>query len=179
MNSRNLPQLLREAERRVNAHVWPNRTDTAGHDAHLASIPANRDTDTDLLLIEAAEHIEALTADIESGFAKGAYARLQELQAKESRYDALAAELAEANAGRDKLISRNVESALRISSLEAALRSTLAMLDVLDYEDASNIAGRARALLPQLETFVELCPCGRAATPPGVACCNCGYVPNR
>lgn len=60
MTARNLPQLLRDAERRVNAHVWPNRA--AGHDAHLASIPANRDTDTDLLLIEAANRIEKLEA---------------------------------------------------------------------------------------------------------------------
>lgn len=34
--------------------------------------------------------------------------------------DALAAELAEANAGRDKLITRDVESAMRIRALEAA-----------------------------------------------------------
>lgn len=57
---RNLPQLLRAAERRVNAHVWPNRLDNQGADAHLASIPANRDTDADLLLIEAADRIEAM-----------------------------------------------------------------------------------------------------------------------
>jgi hypothetical protein len=57
---RNLPKLLREAERRVNAHVWPNSPENRGADDHLASIPANRDTDTDLLLIEAAERIEAL-----------------------------------------------------------------------------------------------------------------------
>lgn len=57
---RNLPELLRSAERRVNAHVWPNRAETIGADAHLASIPANRDTDTDLLLIEAADRIEQL-----------------------------------------------------------------------------------------------------------------------
>lgn len=53
---RNLPLLLREAERRVNAHVWPQ----PGHDDHLASIPANVDTDTDLLLLEAADKIERI-----------------------------------------------------------------------------------------------------------------------
>lgn len=57
---RNLPQLLRDAERRVNAHVWPNHR--PGADAHLASIPANRDTDTDLLLGEAADRIEEMEA---------------------------------------------------------------------------------------------------------------------
>lgn len=57
---RNLPELLRAAERRVNAHVWPDRLETRGADAHLASIPANRDTDTDLLLIEAADKIERI-----------------------------------------------------------------------------------------------------------------------
>jgi hypothetical protein len=57
---RNLPELLRAAERRVNAHVWPNRPETRGADDHLASIPANRDTDTDLLLIEAADKIERI-----------------------------------------------------------------------------------------------------------------------
>lgn len=57
---RDLPELLRAAERRVNAHVWPTRS--AQQDDHLASIPANRDTDTDLLLMEAAERIEKLEA---------------------------------------------------------------------------------------------------------------------
>ena len=55
---RDLPALLRAAERRVNAHVWPN----AGADSHLASIPADRDTDTDLLLLEAANRIATLEA---------------------------------------------------------------------------------------------------------------------
>jgi hypothetical protein len=50
---RSLPKLLREAERRVNARVF--RT---GGDDSLASIPANRDRDVDLLLIEAADEIE-------------------------------------------------------------------------------------------------------------------------
>lgn len=63
---RNLPQLLRDAERRVNAHVWPNRPETLGRDSHLVSIPANRDTDTDLLLIEAADRIRDLEASLNS-----------------------------------------------------------------------------------------------------------------
>ena len=53
---RNLPKLLREAERRVNAHVFK----TGGDDA-LASIPANLDRDVDLLLMEAAAEIERLS----------------------------------------------------------------------------------------------------------------------
>ena len=80
---RNLPQLLRDAERRVNAHVWPNRPETAGADDHLASIPANRDTDTDLLLIEAADRIEALEAALESisnGEGAGGLAETERLQ---------------------------------------------------------------------------------------------------
>jgi hypothetical protein len=56
-DERSLPKLLREAERRVNAHVFK----TAG-DSALASIPANRDRDVDLLLIEAADEIERLQA---------------------------------------------------------------------------------------------------------------------
>lgn len=54
---RNLPKLLREAERRVNARVFR----TGGDDA-LASIPANRDRDVDLLLMEAADTIEAMAS---------------------------------------------------------------------------------------------------------------------
>ena len=54
--ARDLPALLRAAERRVNAHVWPQ----PGRDDHLASIPANRDTDTDLLLLEAADKLERI-----------------------------------------------------------------------------------------------------------------------
>jgi hypothetical protein len=57
---RNLPALLRAAERRVNAHVF--RT---GGDDTLASIPANLDRDVDLLLMEAANEIEQLRAYIE------------------------------------------------------------------------------------------------------------------
>jgi hypothetical protein len=53
MEHRNLPTLLRDAERRVNARVFK----TGGDDA-LASIPANRDRDVDLLLMEAANLIE-------------------------------------------------------------------------------------------------------------------------
>lgn len=61
---RNLPQLLRDAERRVNAHVFHQNGKGMGRDSHLASIPANRDTDTDLLLIEAANRIEKLEAEL-------------------------------------------------------------------------------------------------------------------
>lgn len=50
-----LPGLLREAERRVNAHVFKQPGDSA-----LCSIPANHDRDVDLLLIEAASAIEFL-----------------------------------------------------------------------------------------------------------------------
>lgn len=53
-----LPQLLREAERRVNAHVFKQPGDSA-----LCSIPANTDRDVDLLLIEAASAIELLCAE--------------------------------------------------------------------------------------------------------------------
>lgn len=52
---RNLPQLLRDAERRVNAHVFKR-----GGDDSLASIPADLDRDVDLLLMEAALEIELL-----------------------------------------------------------------------------------------------------------------------
>jgi hypothetical protein len=55
LNGRNLPQLLRDAERRVNAHVFKR-----GGDDSLASIPANLDRDVDLLLMEAALEIELL-----------------------------------------------------------------------------------------------------------------------
>lgn len=51
---RDLPKLLREAERRVNARVF-NRSG----DSSLASIPANRDRDVDLLLMEAADALES------------------------------------------------------------------------------------------------------------------------
>lgn len=57
---RKLPELLRAAERRINAHVWPNAPENRGADAHLASIPANPDTDVDLLLMEAANKIEEM-----------------------------------------------------------------------------------------------------------------------
>lgn len=50
---RSLPALLREAERRVNRHVWGDRR-------AIVSIPARRDEDVDLLLMEAAEEIERL-----------------------------------------------------------------------------------------------------------------------
>jgi hypothetical protein len=46
---------LREAERRVNAHAFKGVGDS-----HLVSIPADVDTDTDLLLIRAAAEIELL-----------------------------------------------------------------------------------------------------------------------
>lgn len=52
---RDLPKLLRDAERRVNAHVFKT-----GGDDSLASIPANLDRDVDLLLMEAALEIELL-----------------------------------------------------------------------------------------------------------------------
>lgn len=54
---RDLPKLLREAERRVNARVFKT-----GGDDSLASIPANLDRDVDLLLMEAANVIERLRA---------------------------------------------------------------------------------------------------------------------
>lgn len=57
---RNLPELLRAAERRVNAHVWHAAPENQGADSHLVSIPANRHTDTDLLLIEAADSLERI-----------------------------------------------------------------------------------------------------------------------
>lgn len=66
--NRSLPLLLREAERRVNAHVFRR-----GGDDSLASIPANVDRDVDLLLMEAAAEIERLTeavADKESDCAR-------------------------------------------------------------------------------------------------------------
>lgn len=54
-NGRNLPELLRDAERRLNAHIFKR-----GGDDALASIPANPDRDVDLLLMEAAAEIERL-----------------------------------------------------------------------------------------------------------------------
>lgn len=92
---RNLPELLRAAERRVNAAVWPNRAETIGADAHLASIPANRDTDTDLLLIEAADKLERIQAAFQA-------LRDGREHASSSLYRVLAAEFppaAPANAG--------------------------------------------------------------------------------
>lgn len=59
MTNTKLPTLLREAERRVNAHVFRR-----GGDDSLASIPANHERDVDLLLIEAADEIERLRAFI-------------------------------------------------------------------------------------------------------------------
>jgi hypothetical protein len=59
-SNEHLPRLLREAERRVNAHVF-----NGAGDSHLASIPANYDTDTDLLLIRAADEIERLQREVE------------------------------------------------------------------------------------------------------------------
>lgn len=50
-----LPTLLREAERRVNQHIW-------GDKRALVSIPAVPDRDVDILLLEAAEEIERLHA---------------------------------------------------------------------------------------------------------------------
>jgi hypothetical protein len=57
-----LSPLLRAAERRVNAHCWPNAPENQGADSHLVSIPANLDTDTDLLLGRAADEIDRLWA---------------------------------------------------------------------------------------------------------------------
>jgi len=57
MDNRSLPKLLRDAERRVNAHVFKT-----GGDDSLASIPANPDRDVDLLLVEAAERLEKAEA---------------------------------------------------------------------------------------------------------------------
>lgn len=57
---RNLPNLLREAERRVNQHVWGDRRS-------LVTIPADRNGDVDLLLLEAAATIEALSNHVFNG----------------------------------------------------------------------------------------------------------------
>lgn len=46
-----LPKLLREAERRVNNHVWGTR-------AAIVTIPADPNRDVDMLLLEAAAEIE-------------------------------------------------------------------------------------------------------------------------
>lgn len=59
-DERSLPKLLREAERRVNAHVWGDRRS-------VVSIPADRDRDVDLLLMEAAATIEALSNHVFNG----------------------------------------------------------------------------------------------------------------
>lgn len=61
MEHRNLSKLLRDAERRVNAHVFKT-----GGDDSLASIPANRDRDVDLLLMEAAEKLDLLSGALET-----------------------------------------------------------------------------------------------------------------
>lgn len=50
-----LPKLLREAERRVNNHVWGDR-------GAIVSIPADRNRDVDMLLLEAADAIEQSSA---------------------------------------------------------------------------------------------------------------------
>jgi len=52
--------LLREVERRVNRHVFHREPQT------FASIPANRDRDLDLLLMEAADTIEGQQAKIDA-----------------------------------------------------------------------------------------------------------------
>lgn len=59
-NARNLPELLRDAETRLNAHVFHKEGDSA-----LVSIPANRDRDVDLLLMEADAEIERLTRELQ------------------------------------------------------------------------------------------------------------------
>lgn len=51
---RNLPELLREAERRLNQFLFH------GASPDFARIPADRDHDIDLLLVEAANEIETL-----------------------------------------------------------------------------------------------------------------------
>lgn len=50
-----LPQLLREAERRVNEHVWGDRR-------AIVSIPADVSQDVDILLLTAADQIEAMAS---------------------------------------------------------------------------------------------------------------------
>lgn len=49
----NLPQLLRDAERRVNEHVWGDRR-------AIVSIPADVSRDIDILLLVAADEVERL-----------------------------------------------------------------------------------------------------------------------
>ena len=55
---RDLPALLREAERRVHGNVFANAGIT------LVSVPADPDHDVDVLLIEAADCIEAMQQHI-------------------------------------------------------------------------------------------------------------------
>lgn len=55
----NLPQLLRDAERRVHEHVWGDRR-------AIVSIPADVSRDVDILLLTAAEEIEWLRPAAES-----------------------------------------------------------------------------------------------------------------
>jgi hypothetical protein len=52
-----LPVLLRNAERRVNQHIW-------GDKRAIVSIPAVPDRDVDILLLEAADEIERLSAEL-------------------------------------------------------------------------------------------------------------------
>lgn len=66
----NLPQLLRDAERRVNEHVWGDRR-------AVVSIPADVSRDVDILLLTAADEIERLTLEF----------RLSSQQAAELRDD--------------------------------------------------------------------------------------------
>lgn len=51
----NLPQLLRDAERRVNEHVWGDRR-------AIVSIPADVTRDVDILLLTAADQVEAMAS---------------------------------------------------------------------------------------------------------------------
>jgi hypothetical protein len=51
----NLPQLLRDAERRVNEHVWGDRR-------AIVSISADVSRDVDILLLTAADQIEAMAS---------------------------------------------------------------------------------------------------------------------
>jgi hypothetical protein len=53
----NLPQLLRDAERRVNEHVWGDRR-------AIVSIPADVSRDVDILLLTAADEVERLRNDV-------------------------------------------------------------------------------------------------------------------
>ena len=71
IRARDLPKLLRDAERRVNNHVWPDRQENFGAggatlSSPLVSIPANRDADVDLLLLDAADAIEIILAMLDA-----------------------------------------------------------------------------------------------------------------